>query len=204
MPSKVTRWKNQRAAQKHSRAQHRQHATRQAKLSEMTRQIVAALGRSRNDGVVFADCSESVLFILATEIEYGPGTKTTAQREQDRRDVSQGTEDRRNGRRRLTQGDNQQLVRDAVELAIERGLIRRHIEADGTITALYLPAAEKTPLRWTAFLNKFGPVENYEPLLCDMTPFFNAARGEDQDERAPTGREQALLKRWGEQFSTAR
>ena len=198
MPKQIRQWNKPHAERRHARQQARQSAQHSARLESMVEQIVAALGRSRNDGVAFACDYEMVLLILALEINHGPGARSAAQHEQQRRSLMRGDSDPRVGRQKLTQGDNQRLIDEAVKLAIDTGAICQHIEP--AMVALYLPTSSKTALKWTAFLNDVGRVDNYIPTVREQATMIMIEDSQSDIMDRLSGRERALLKKWGEQF----
>jgi hypothetical protein len=204
----IREWKRPKAERRNVKTEAQRTAWRDEKLSEMAASIKESLKRRKNNGVVFADTYELLLLMLALEIQHGPGAKSLEQHMQEYNEFYAGVKDARTGRRKLMQGDSQALMRDAVKLAISRGLVCEHKDRDSEMAAIYLPtddASTWTQPKWTVFFTKAGRVvENYVPSKRVLDAYMKADTfdtGHREREYVPTGRELALLIRWGEQFS---
>lgn len=202
--SSNVRWRSPHAEAMSKKRHGRLSIARNKRLAEMADSIVAALGRSQNNGVVFAEDYVTLLLILALEIEHGPGARSSAQLEKERQAFYDGEQDSRTGRRKHGQGDNQQLMRDAVTLAIQRKSICEHQDPHSSMVALYLPSS---PPKWTVIFADAGKIVNYIPTKRELAAYIIVEDSEldglsdpNSVSRIPTGRERALLKKWGEQF----
>jgi hypothetical protein len=205
MSQYIREWKRSSAEKKHIQAEARTDARRQAKLLEMATTIKQALERSKNKGVIFADTHNLLLLILALEIQHGPGAKSLDQHMQEYREFYAGKEDSRTGRRKLVQGDNQSLMRDAVKMAISQGFVLEHKDRDSEMVALYLPtnqASTWSEPKWTVFFAEAGHVvENYIPTQRILDAYADDDWEDTyyrEREYIPTGRVLALYRRWGE------
>jgi hypothetical protein len=208
MSQQVREWKRPKAEKRNSKEEAQYAAWREGKLSEMAVSIKESLKRRKNNGVVFADTYELLLLMLALEIQHGPGAKSLEQHMQEYYQFYAGIKDVRTGRRKLMQGDSQALMRDAVKLAVSRGFVCEHKDSDSEMAAIYLPTDEAstwTQPKWTVFFTKADRVvENYVPSKRVLDAYMKADTfdtSHHESEYVPTGRDLALLKRWGEQFS---
>ncbi|MFI5212552.1 MAG: hypothetical protein ACHQTE_01150, partial [Candidatus Saccharimonadales bacterium] len=82
-------------------------------VEDLSKQIVGALRRGRNSGVVYADSEDLLYTIIAIEIGLIEEITDLHAAQQHARHV-----DNQFGRRKHQQGDRQRLMRDAVDFAV--------------------------------------------------------------------------------------
>jgi hypothetical protein len=195
-----TELKQARSAVRHARGQTRQQRLYQEEVLAVSNEIAVALTHSRNRGVVYADSEELLLLIVAAEIgliEEMPDEQSARRRA---RQVDNAT-----GYKKHQQGDRQQLMRDAVNHALENGMICKHDDRDGSPVAFYLP--QNQPPKWTAFFadNQKG-IADYVPskrelAIALLVSDYNTLREHEEEVVRLTSHDLALLRAWGEQFT---
>lgn len=177
------------------------HVQRQAyrlQVTGLAKAIVAALSRSRFQGVVYADSEELLYKILGLE------TGLIVEIHDVQMAIRHASRvDNHKGHRKHTQGDRHQLMCDAVALALETGLICRYADPVDNTVALYLPKSK--PPKWTVFFadSKKG-VANHIPTKRELAialrvQDYNLAH--EESARPLNGRQVSLLRAWGEHFA---
>lgn len=198
MSQQVQQWKSPRAKRRYDRQQADAAAEHREKVRVLAEKIPAVLKHKRNQGVVYAYTYDMLLLAIAREIGFGPGAKSQHQLSKDYQAFMAGDQDRhisRNQQRR--QGNNRNLMHEAVEFARTRKWIMRHDEDDGMV-ALHLPG--KQPPRWTVFFaTARQAAHDYIPSEEELRADSRTADEYLSDESyVLTGRALAQLRAWDE------
>lgn len=193
-----TEFEKTRTAKQNARQEARRQSLYNQKVQAVSEEVVTALTRGRNHGVVYADSEELLLLIIAVEIGLVEEMADLQSAHRHARQIDSAT-----GYKKHQQGDRQRLMRDAVNLALRNGTICKHLDSDSNSVALYLP--QNRPPKWTAFFaDSQKGIADYMPTKRELaiTLIVNNYAASHEEETVPlTSHDLALLRAWGEQFA---